>query len=724
MVEPSADEECLLSPSLHDNVEINLKPFSVFHRLAKTRKARRKIDMSQTRASPTASTTPKLEGQTAQPYHDGHLYNLKIDAFNCVWSKIDTTIKDVLRNINLSIFNDVNTWVHESFKAIRSSGAPGFVEATRSYPVVTDALSKQLSAGLVYTKNMEFVDDQLTFEELGVHLKSHGCFVANLSSMDFLAKNGIEGCLASLWKQFSIITLDAADMSILASWCCGQKESKPVVIIIEDMERCCGSILSNFILMLSEWVVKVPTILIMGVATTLDAPSSILSSNALQRLRPTKFVLGSPGEKMDALIEAVLLKPCSWFNLGHKVAVFMRDYFLKHDGTLASFTRVLKIACMQHFFTQPLSFLLKDRYLADEQIFSDNSAFNWDMVLKLLSQLDSCKSISKPTGENLAKSLAELKTLHKRWATVILCLYEVGKPRKIPLLDLYCEALDSGPHRSGSYCNQGTSSSTNGCSSNQPYKRLFISQAVQKVRELPPAALCGLLNSWERLADGICEIHEKVKDLQSMMKLEAGKSSEYESTDAPLRHSSQGISAAKDVKLLNEKAVMLIEWMIRDHMKPIESLPLHEIFCFKDVDMLHRALLGDPRKKIQADLLESHKRMCCSCCSNQGNRLLASLHDTSVMYILAQEHGDIINVHDWYQSFKATIIRPSTKARNKSKHSPSSKKRKNIDASPSFSEAAIQAQFCRAVSELQVTGLIRMPSKRRPDFVQRVAFGL
>jgi len=101
--------------------------------------------------------------------------------------------------------------------------------------------------------------------------------------------------------------------------------------------------MSHSFALLSEWVVKVPTILIMGVATTLDAPSSILSSNALQRLRPTKFVLGSPGEKMDALIEAVLLKPCSWFNLGHKVAVFMRDYFLKHDGTLASFTRVLKV---------------------------------------------------------------------------------------------------------------------------------------------------------------------------------------------------------------------------------------------------------------------------------------------------------------------------------------------------------------------------------------------
>ncbi|KAJ8429098.1 hypothetical protein Cgig2_018991 [Carnegiea gigantea] len=291
----------------------------------------------------------------------------------------------------------------------------------------------------------------------------------------------------------------AADMSSLASWYCGRGDSKPVVIIIEDMERCCGSILTDFILMLSEWVVKVPTFLIMGVATTLDAPRSILSSNALQRLCPTKFVLGSPGEKMDALIEAVLLRPCSWFSLGHKVALFMRDYFLKHDGTLASFIRALKIACMQHFSTEPLSFLLKDRDVADEQVllalafddpelslickmFSDNNAFNWDMVLKRSSQVDSCKSVSKPTGENLAKSLAELKTLHKCWATVIMCLYEAGKPRKIPLLDLYCEALDPGPHRSGTYCNQGTSFGANGCSSSQPSKGLAISQAVQKVR--------------------------------------------------------------------------------------------------------------------------------------------------------------------------------------------------------------------------------------------------
>ncbi|KAK9271893.1 hypothetical protein L1049_002258 [Liquidambar formosana] len=103
---------------------------------------------------------------------------------------------------------------------------------------------------------------------------------------------------------------------------------------------------------------------------------------------------------------------------------------------------------------------------------------------------------------------------------------------------------------------------------------------------------------------------------------------------------------------------------------------------------------------------------------------MPSMHDTSIMYTLTQEHGDLINLHDWYQSFKSTILYPSTKGKHKVKQSPLSKKRKNITESENMSEASIQARFCRAVTELQITGLLRMPSKRRPDYVQRVAFGL
>lgn len=82
----------------------------------------------------------------------------------------------------------------------------------------------------------------------------------------------------------------------------------------------------------------------MGVSTAHDAPRKILSVNALQRLCASRFTLSSPAERMDAVLEAVFLKPCSGFTVSHKVALFMRSYFLCQDGTLTSFVRTLKVS--------------------------------------------------------------------------------------------------------------------------------------------------------------------------------------------------------------------------------------------------------------------------------------------------------------------------------------------------------------------------------------------
>ncbi|KAL6981057.1 Origin recognition complex subunit 3, partial [Sarracenia purpurea var. burkii] len=70
---------------------------------------------------------------------------------------------------------------------------------------------------------------------------------------------------------------------------------------------------------------------------------------------------------MDAIIEAVLVKQCSGFIIGHKVAIFLRNYFLRQDGTLTSFLRALKIAVVQHISMEPLSFVLEDLYNEDCQ---------------------------------------------------------------------------------------------------------------------------------------------------------------------------------------------------------------------------------------------------------------------------------------------------------------------------------------------------------------------
>ncbi|GKB22951.1 origin recognition complex subunit 3 [Tanacetum coccineum] len=66
------------------------------------------------------------------------------------------------------------------------------------------------------------------------------------------------------------------------------------------------------------------------------------------------------------------------------------------------------------------------------------------------------------------------------------------------------------------------------------------------------------------------------------------------------------------------------------------------------------ALCGDPRRRIQLDLLECHNFLKCSCCSKSSNASSSSMHDTTLMYTFTQEHGDLINLHDWYQSLKQT----------------------------------------------------------------------
>jgi origin recognition complex subunit 3 len=81
----------------------------------------------------------------------------------------------------------------------------------------------------------------------------------------------------------------------------------------------------------------------LGVTTATDALRDIIPSSVLNYLFPSKFILESPTEKMDRVIAAVLVKHCASFSLGHKVATFLRNYFLMHDGTLISFTRALKV---------------------------------------------------------------------------------------------------------------------------------------------------------------------------------------------------------------------------------------------------------------------------------------------------------------------------------------------------------------------------------------------
>lgn len=696
-----------LSSSLHTPTEENnLQPFFVLHRASAPRKTaaktRRRIDLS-----------PKSSSTSAEEHND----NSRMETFNSLWSNADSVIKEVLRNINSNVYGEIDKWVRASFDAIRAHHKLDFSRATSPYPILDSSSiavagsSRQISTALLFTKNMEFVDDILTFADLSAHLSSRGCHVANLTSLDLSTKNGVGGCLKTLLRQFLMDSIDAPDMSVLAAWFAEKENSEnPLVVIIDDIERCCASVLIDFIFMIREWVVKIPIILILGVATTVDVLCNILSYDVWSHLYICEFTLGSPAQRMDSVIEAVLLKNCGSLRFGKQVSAFLRNYFIRHDGTLTLFVRALKIAVVQHIYSEPLSHTLSKLVRGEgTEGFDDETVLLGDTVFKQASGLPSLQRCSQPINSCIdwASGIYELKRLHRLWSSVVMCLYEAGKYRRITLLDLYCEMLKVKPDSfSGSDLRS-------------------VVWVFQIVRDLPMVELSKLLSRWENLTRGIKEIHGRIKELQSLMASDEN-SPKCHLTEASKRPAARRhINQKRDETTVNEKAAALLQHMVRQYIQPTETIPFNEVVFFNDVDRLQSALIGDPRRRIQADLLESSKFLKCSCCNKNAGVLVPSLHHTSILYSLAQEHGDLINLHEWFHSFKALISQaPSKAVKKRPKASPSPKKLKNSNAHQKRSDASVQAEFCKAVMELQITGLIRMPTKRRPDYVQRTAFGL
>ncbi|CAL0303273.1 unnamed protein product [Lupinus luteus] len=124
---------------------------------------------------------------------------------------------------------------------------------------------------------------------------------------------------------------------------------------------------------------------------------------------------------MDAIVEAVLVKQCTTFNIGHKVALFLQNFFINQDGTLTSFIRALKVACLLHFSMEPLS-VIHGR-LAEDQM--GKSALSPETMLKYMDELPTDGSNnngeedlsnddgSQAEGKKRRLNMEQVKTLEK-----------------------------------------------------------------------------------------------------------------------------------------------------------------------------------------------------------------------------------------------------------------------------------------------------------------------
>ncbi|KAG0554621.1 hypothetical protein KC19_12G105700 [Ceratodon purpureus] len=101
-------------------------------------------------------------------------------------------------------------------------------------------------------------------------------------------------------------------------------------------------------------------------------------------------------------------------------------------------------------------------------------------------------------------------------------------------------------------------------------------------------------------------------------------------------------------------------------------------------------MTGATRQKVQLDLLGAQLRLQRECCHPHGP-LSDSMHDPCVGYHLTQEHNELINVHDWYQSFSSICCPVKVSSAKKGKGG----KSEGSAADPGIIQYQFLVRFCK-----------------------------
>eukprot|EP00249_Psilotum_nudum_P019366 c27218_g1_i1 orf=154-2214(+) len=502
----------------------------------------------------------------------------RMEAFENVWTKLEKHIQDAMHDEITKSFQEIQDFVHDTqfsdaqLKLYLAAKAVSLNHENRTGLHTTGAVTnRQLHTAVIFLGNLDSSDHKETFKDLATYLKQQQYHVASLLPHFFSSKSGIAGPLRSLLKQIVQGNSDMTDMNILVSWHRQPtNEGHPLVIIIENAEQCNSAVLSDFLSVLSEWITELPLVLIMGMATTTDALRNLLPASGLRLLHVKKFTLQCPYDYLKNIIRAVLLEPLNGFYFGFEVMKFFLSRFRSHDTTITSFLRALKMACMEHFCSQPLSFLCKNV----SQLFDQEKleAFCMSLPRVLLEYASSLPSVKRDcvteqcVGRDMALALSKLSSHLQNQSIALKCLFEEGNQLGVDSIEILDEVL---------------------------HLQSLNATTYQHNAEL-------LVDAFQSKGHKIC-----------------------------------GSITAK----------------MRQYLVPVESLPFHEIICFKDVTVIKQALVAETQKKTQMDLLNADANLMYKSCRQQDSGSSSSIHDSCLMYRLAQKYGDHVNVYDLYESF-------------------------------------------------------------------------
>ncbi|XP_035686043.1 origin recognition complex subunit 3-like [Branchiostoma floridae] len=496
----------------------------------------------------------------------------------------------------------------------------------------------------------------------------------------------------------------------------------PLVIVMEDLEGFPAQVLQDFIIICSQYLSRLPLVLVFGIATTVTAVHTLLPHSVSSLLCMEKFQAQPSTEYLSQVINKTLLSTKYPFKLGHRVFQLLLDIFLYHDFSVVNFIRGLQFAMLEHFFND-LGMLCCGVKLRTSRIramdhreleaIRKTSSFRRYVELQKPQEQRDLLLNDKLTKDVFISLLKDLDSYHTMCYPILHCLHALtcGLPRHPlgkQLRELYSLVLESNVWET------------------QGYKDAFnllrlmarddlvsvLGQCVEKLEGWTESDVSDVIMEvqtymaqLDSLGDGSQEEQEEPEERP---KERLSKTTKLHDLQNRLRESAKQKKKLTKYEVLRNKILDYLDEIFRTHLPSPTTLPLHEVYYYR-VSTLRRHMNAAPRAAIQTALSNPYYYLQDETLKSEDGTIPNTAPDVCIAYKLHLECGRLINLYDWLQAFVMLVHS------GEENDGAGTSKQNKVDE-------VLQARFIRAVSELQFLGFIK-PTKRKTDHVARLTWG-
>ena len=147
------------------------------------------------------------------------------------------------------------------------------------------------------------------------------------------------------------------DLRILQNWC-ALNPHKKVVVAVQDTEAFDAAILADLVQLFRSYLDRIPFVLLMGVATSLEIFHEKLPKATIRMMQGEKFDVERAEECLAQVFNDAVLGEESALRLGPAVCDLLMERQKNHTQSIQTFIAALKYAYMSHFYANPLSIIL------------------------------------------------------------------------------------------------------------------------------------------------------------------------------------------------------------------------------------------------------------------------------------------------------------------------------------------------------------------------------